>query len=80
MQNQLSRTETEETVRHPLYDCRKYEKERRRMRWKIGRQFAQIDYVLSSRKAMPALFEFLHSTQRFKETFGDALRYRERRG
>ncbi|KIJ31056.1 hypothetical protein M422DRAFT_186404, partial [Sphaerobolus stellatus SS14] len=60
-----------ETVKHLLINCKAYEDNREVMKRKLGRRNAtKISYLLSSKKATPALMKYLEATNRFSDTFG----------
>ena len=62
-----------ETVAHLLLDCPEYEGARARMRHKLGPGATSLQYLLTSSKALPHLFQFLHDTRRFAAPYGDLL-------
>ena len=62
-----------ETVAHLLLDCPTYEDTRARMRYKLGPGATSLQYLLTSPKALPPLFRFLHDTRRLAAPYGDLL-------
>ena len=62
-----------ETVAHLLLDCPEYEGARARMRFKLGTGATSMQYLLTSPKALPSLFRFLHDTCCFASPYGDLL-------
>lgn len=60
-----------ETVDHVLLRCTSYQTHRSRMEIILGRKGQSIQYLLTAKKAMKPLFEFLAATKRFTKAFGD---------
>lgn len=60
-----------ETVEHVLFKCQSYAAKRSVLTTKLGRSAYSKKDLLNTPEALPALFDFLHSTSRFAQTFGD---------
>ncbi|KAI0075755.1 hypothetical protein K474DRAFT_1574463, partial [Panus rudis PR-1116 ss-1] len=60
----------QETVHHFLMTCEAYERQRQRMRVRLGPAARIMRMLLTSADALPHLFQYIHDTKRFHETFG----------
>ena len=58
-----------ETVRHFLLHCHTYEPQRQRLFYAIGPDARDLQRLLSTRKHLPALFDFIRASRRFQQTF-----------
>ena len=61
----------DETVLHYLLQCPAHQEARNTMREKTGSLSQDLTKLLSTPKALRALFQFIAETQRFHTTFGD---------
>jgi hypothetical protein len=61
----------EESVHHYLLTCKRYEELRRKMEHKLSRSARSLSTLLANPLAMPALFQYIGETERFKDTRED---------
>lgn len=62
---------SDKTVHHFLTQCPMYRVPRERMEHTLKRGATEIRILLGRLNAMPALFQYINDTGRFKATFGD---------
>ncbi|KIM54153.1 hypothetical protein SCLCIDRAFT_58814, partial [Scleroderma citrinum Foug A] len=60
-----------ETVHHLILMCPAYQMERRRLQMKIGSRRMRLEHLLTSATTVRDLLQFLASTCRLAQTFGD---------
>ena len=65
--------QADETVHHYLHRCRAYNRQRDKLQRALRRGAKCNRTLLASPKAMPALFKYIHDTQRFTRSFGNVL-------
>lgn len=59
------------TVIHYLMECKRYDKQRKTLESNLKREARSIHSLLSNPLAIPALFQFISETKRFKNTNRD---------
>jgi len=61
----------DETVHHFLLTCTAFARQRRTLDRQLGLGARSLKCLLSSPKALPHLFNFINSTRRLRDSFGD---------
>jgi hypothetical protein len=71
--------QNDESVQHYILHCTAYNQARQKLRNDTGGRDINIKELLSRPKTMRALFQFIATTQRFQNVYGDVPALREER-
>ncbi|KAL1740748.1 hypothetical protein HDZ31DRAFT_46902 [Schizophyllum fasciatum] len=66
-----------ETLRHFLFDCPTYRRERTVMTRALGRNARNLEAIFRDKKGIYALLRYVGRTKRLQQTFGDVATFRD---